>query len=547
MSCEFGDKLASLGCHGKFPSNIERDLMRYMNKAFGLDFTLDYVRCLVRDKNSVSAEADIGVLLPHEVAHWLWRFNRQKFESLFSVSRLHRFWCKTIERNEPWFQRHPLRELIVSSADKSKFLPIHFFGDDGTLRKTRVMATMTWFPGLETPLSALHSRIPCYVLPRHILLPDMTESAVQERIVWAMDIWATGRFSYLDSKQVEWKSGSVRSKLAGQPICGGYIGVYVNTTADQQWILQHFRHEENYNKVDMCTWCCAQNCAGPLNFTRGCAFPPRTHEAYMASAAARRSPLTKMCGFYWTMTRPEAMHIGPLGALPPAIGSALVELCEEGRFGCGDLSPWDFRITAQLSEANRHFQAWAKRTKQQHTVKSFTRCGVSMYTANTSFPSFKGKAHNALVVARWLEHVCAEVAHVSEYATLRARVIWGWTEMYEVSGNTEDNDFMSAAELARLDTATKLILHGTSALGRANFDAHKARWKTLPKLHQVWHLNAEAQASHRPPRAFWSFKDEEMMGCLSRIACAVHACSISSRSLQRWLMQFFSAMSEPDP
>ena len=113
---------------------------------------------------------------------------------------------------------------------------------------------------------------------------------------------------------------------------------------------------------------------------------------------------------------------------------------------------------------------------------------------------------------------------------------------FEVSGNTADQDFMNDAELKRLQVASGLIVHGSSSLAKFNSDAKKAKWKTTPKLHGIWHVCDEATSSHRPPRAFWSFKDEEMMGCLSRIACATHACTISTRSLQRWLMQFFSVM-----
>ncbi len=315
---------------------------------------------------------------------------------------------------------------------------------------------------------------------------------------------------------------------------------------DQLWIEQNYRYEQSWSKPDICTFCHARNDSGPLDFNRACAFPPRTHEEYMLSDGAAKSPLSKMCGFHRTMTRSEAMHVGPLGALPESAGSAMLELCDEGAFECTDLMPWEDRISAQLAAAHHNFSRWAKHNKQEHTVKAFTRCGFSMYTLNTSFPCLKGKAHNCLVVARWLEAKCAEFRGVSEYAQLRANVMWGWVEFFEVAGNTEDRDFMNATELQRLDSACKLILHGSSKLARINCEAGKARWKTIPKLHQVYHLNDNAQVSHRPPRAFWSFKDEEMMGALSKIACAVHACNISARSLQRWCMQFFSEMQDSE-
>ena len=540
MDNSFGAKLAGMGAGGKFPSNIERDLSRYMDTVFGCNCHVFQCKAFVRDIKSVCKEVDVGMLLPHEIAHWIWRIAPDAFAELFSVDRLEEFWRRTIIQNEEWFQNHPMRERIVGASDRSKFLAIHFFGDDGTLRKSRVMKTMTFFSALGTRLSALHSRIPCYVLPRHICLDDITESRLQECLVWSMEMWLTGRFPNFGPSGEDWAAGSLQSKLAGEQICGGYIGVYCGTVADALWIDQHYRYEQSWSKVDICTRCCAQNAAGPTNFNRSIAFPRRSHDDYMRSGGAAQSPLSRMPGFWFTMTRPEPMHVGPLGALPEAVGSALIELCEEDAFGFGDVTPWQDRLNAQLREASRQFLLWGKRCNCEHTVKCFTRCGMSMYTLTLSFPHYKGKAHNCLVITRWLESRCSQVAHVSEYSRLRAAVLFGWVDFFEVCGHTEDKDWLNPAELDRFDKSAQLIVHGMSSLARRNCEAGIPKWKTLPKLHQIYHINEDAQKSHRPPRAFWSFKDEEMMGCLSKIACAVHAVKISSRSLQRWMMQFFS-------
>ena len=84
---------------------------------------------------------------------------------------------------------------------------------------------------------------------------------------------------------------------------------------------------------DICHRCCASTLPGMLNYLEAEAFPAKSHQEYMDSAAARESPLTALVGFHISMTGPEPMHVGPLGAMPDAAGSALLELCDSGCFG----------------------------------------------------------------------------------------------------------------------------------------------------------------------------------------------------------------------
>ena len=157
---------------------------------------------------------------------------------------------------------------------------------------------------------------------------------------------------------------------------------------------------------------------------------------------------------------------------------------------------------------------------------------------------YNGKAHHAVVLSRWLSLKCAAFAqdHPSPYTRLRASVMWGWVEFLHLAGHPVDPDWYCAEELRRLDLSCKLILHGCKVLTTLNFLVGKPRWKGRPKLHQLWHVNDNAQLSHRPIRAFWTWKDEEGMGKLSRIACAVHGARISDRALQRWVIHFFNAI-----
>ena len=378
------------------------------------------------------------------------------------------------------------------------------------------------------------------MVPGHVLLKDITEPDLQEPFAWSFSVWMTGRFPRLD--HLGQPVTGTRKLLADSntAICGGFIGVYTSTISDQLWSSQHYRFDQLWSKIDICKDCTAQDSSGHLNFLRAVAFPKRSHAEYMRSPAAQMSPLTRVPGFHLTSPRPEALHAGPLGALPDHAGSALIEMCDQGIFGFEDLGDWQIRLSAQLQTAFSDFCQWSSDFRYSHKIQGFTRHKFSMLK-KSSWPMYKGKGGNCVVLCRWLEAKCTEVwrSHPTRYNKLRSVVMWAWVEFWHICGHSADPDWYSAEELRRLQLATDLILHGCKVLGEINFGS-AARWKCRPKLHHIWHINDFAQQSHRPVYAFWTFKEEDGMGKLSRIACAVHAARISCRALQRWCVQFFA-------
>jgi len=183
----------------------ERDFHRLAKRTLDSRLQLYQHKTLVRDPERVVKDGYISVLLPHEFAHELWRQNEKRFRELFVVSKINSFWERTISIGEEWFVHHPLRDSIVGAADRSRFLPILLFGDDGTLRKTRCFSTLTWFPALHSREHCLHSRIPLFLMPKHILVPSVTESAAERVVVWAFDVWISGKHPHLNPDHEPWE------------------------------------------------------------------------------------------------------------------------------------------------------------------------------------------------------------------------------------------------------------------------------------------------------------------------------------------------------
>ena len=548
MESRFTDKVATMGASGRHGSNYERDFLRFARKDLGVDFHLYQVKCLCRSVRKTTQEANFGLLLPFEIADLLWEFNPEAFHQLWVPWRVKLFWERTIAANEEWFRAHPLYRDICLAADKTMYLPIHLFGDDATVGKARAMHTMTWMPATHTEHYSMQSRIPLYLFPTYLAIPGVTQSKLQEAIVWSFFVWLKGTYPHLDHEQRPFPKGSLRDVLSqkSRVIAGGRTGVFVGNNADALWISQHFRYGQSWSSQDICGRCTAQNIPGALDFCRFTACPVRSHRAYMSSQGARQSPLSQMPGYHLHgSTRGELMHSGALGALPDAIGSAIIECCDEGRFGGLGLSPWEFRIQVQLNAGFSEFASWAKAAGESHTLKRFSRTRFDMHTLSKSFPCFKGNAHNGLVVGRWLEQVCADCIGGSAHNKLRWQVLWSWVEVFRIC-LTSDPDFLSSAQLKQLDDAVAILLHGSKALASQSAAALEPRWKLRPKLHTIMHINQDSQASGRNPRAWWTFKDEESMGKLSKIARATHPVTMKERSLERWCLQFFSFFDKSD-
>ena len=193
--------------------------------------------------------------------------------------------------------------------------------------------------------------------------------------------------------------------------------MYTGTVADQLWIKQHYRYSQMWSNVEMCHECFAQNAVGPLNSTACVEFPPRTNATYMASDGAKMSPLAKVIGFHMSMTRPELMHVGPLGCMPGFVGSALTELADEGFFGFTDVTSWQVRFGSQLKVAFIDFNEWARRHNQSHSLKTLTRARLSLKTRSAWLCCLRERRTIAWFCAAGLHRCVSRIRakHIREY------------------------------------------------------------------------------------------------------------------------------------
>ena len=152
-------------------------------------------------------------------------------------------------------------------------------------------------------------------------------------------------------------------------------------------------------------------------------------------------------------------------------------------------------------------------------------------------PYLKVKAANAMMICDWLSEVTA-TAVPSEYGRLRAGMAWGLSSFFKLL-RLGGCPFLTGPELRLLRESCHAFLGNYHQLRALNAEMGRPLYPLTPNFRLLKHAESMAQASTLSPKLFWTFKDEDNMRVLQRIATSVHASVISQVTLEKWIMQWF--------
>lgn len=527
-----------LGTNGKHESHLERDLHRLVRKYFGIPDLIYPAKVIVRQKGSsaIGREKLLHFLLPHEFFGMLAEKHPDQYRETFGLDSQREFWANMFEAKSEWLDQHPLRINIEESSGHA--VGYRLFGDDTGLNKgaDRPATIVTWTAeGCDLPV--WFSRLPILVLPVHWCLADVTIQDCHAIITWSLNCLAMGRYPHVDHTGAPFPANSHRGKLAGKPLTPeGDFAVVTASMADWKWNADHYHFPQKYSTDELCQRCCATKHSGPHDFARfdrDC--PRRAHGDYIKSEAAKRAPLTKVCGWHLSIVHPEVMHGGPLGHLQSMNGSLLKDLADSGVWGEGGPGAWDLTLGTVLSRAFDDFAAWSKVNKKEHNQPRFTVAKLSL-KSKKSFPYLKGKAHNSLVITEWLATLVSVHNSGSHYHNLRECVAWSWNTFFTMLRSAKT--FLSDSEMATVAKCEPLMFKGFAALEKIAFEQRKPLFKMLPKIHLMFEALIDIYDSRKNPCSQWAFGDEDSMMKLARIAAKCHGASVDRRTLERWLLQY---------
>ena len=225
-------------------------------------------------------------------------------------------------------------------------------------------------------------------------------------------------------------------------------------------------------------------------------------------------------------------HATCLGIAPRACGSALLSLALEGKWGVVHRGRWQPKIDVLMRRAYRDFLDFASGEGLAHSQPLFKATTLGVASGKDYEPELKCKAHNAMVVCRWLAHITREdEALMGKH---RATVLWGFTFMHSVfrSSPLRLND----EDIAAVQRAGRSVLSSWRALLDDATATGRFLWHMVPKIHEFQHLVKIIGITKRNPASHWVFGDESNIGLVKAMAKNIHATTLSQRALEALML-----------
>jgi len=382
------------------------------------------------------------------------------------------------------------------------------------------------------------------ILPYSWIIPDVTLHDFYLGVHWTLSAAVLGKWPRRDFLQqpVSGPGQTVcteRAKqLQGEDLAGGIRIGFTGNDGDYKWHKETFKFDA-YNNNKCCHRCGA--CKDDIrtvytDFTQGAGWRGtiKTTQSYFDSVGAAVSPLALVPGWTPLLARTDIMHNLFAGSGNKFVGSALVELVQEGRFG--GIPGRGYSWARALKVAWLKFKRFCRKHGLTTSQPVFTRARLN-YETNLSAPSIKAKAFDTRVLIAWCSELCIEAALTDDslHAQMRASTAWGIAEfcrIIELSGR-----HMTPTEVAAAREAGQTFLQCFGWLAREAIDAKKSTWPLKPKMHQFDHLLDDLVMDMLNPRFWWNFGNEDFLGTLKRIAQKCARKTLAESVLRRYLIK----------
>ena len=220
------DDLGDIGCAGKFPGNMHRDLMRrLLNKcSWPREY---YCRVPVRGSSGEKEFVDVPVLLPHEVLQVMVAQNPEAVGALQASAEQGAYLLPAVE--------HFAKEFEIA---REKVIPIGFHGDGVpfSAKMGDSLEQFSWnFPALQGG-----GRILFAAVPQSCLWESATFDELLSVWSWSMAQFVNGRYPSVRRNGSDFgEKGREREALAGQQL--SHAGCLVQLRGDWAFYKSTFR------------------------------------------------------------------------------------------------------------------------------------------------------------------------------------------------------------------------------------------------------------------------------------------------------------------
>ena len=155
--------------------------------------------------------------------------------------------------------------------------------------------------------------------------------------------------------------------------------------------------------------------------------------------------------------------------------------------------------------------------------------------SSRDWPTYKGKAHDCMVLLEWLADFVRKNPSVGNYGKTRDTMLLAHAEYHRIMRGA--GQFFSVEERNRFYDAGLTFLRCYTLLSRNAHLHGNPRFQLKPKHHALFHGFLYAKTYGMNPRSHWLFKHEDCVGLATSIGRVLHPATLSRGFLDCWLLQ----------
>ena len=330
------EKMALVGGEGKFPGNMQRDLMVIVGESAALQQAETSIPIRVQrpEGGGLSEETKLSFLLPHKVFAFLFHTVHAAFVASIlggAASNIVSFWRAM--RSHPFTTARP---ELQARADLAHVIPLALHGDGVAYMQAqraggKSLDVLSW-SSLLSKGPTKTSTFLMFVLVK-TLAKDFGVSQTWPRVwhilCWSLQVLASGVWPLLDWDNNPFPAGSIDDEKKGTPLAGGYCGVVFLLRSDLEFLSNHFGLESPASNTP-CALCRADRSMDGAPWTDCRPGAAWKHTCWGKEDWARARPnchaLFRMPGAGIDMVFPDLMHCKHLGTDSLVLGSVLTWL-----------------------------------------------------------------------------------------------------------------------------------------------------------------------------------------------------------------------------
>ena len=453
------------------------------------------------------------------------------------------FWSRMAE--EPWVAAHPAMDPLRLCSTCGVPLFIHA---DETEYVDSQKAYVISISGIAHGDPVI-TKLLVAVLPSDLMhfddLTNVTLQTVLAFVKWSFEVLLTGVWplSGYGGAPLAGSVGSVRSsrfagyrvRRAGQPLAGGFFGVFAGIKGDMVWIQDAFGFERYYRCTALCRFCHASQAAGPLLWTNVAADAPwRDTE----DPDEMHGSLVGLPGLHHCNVHSDLLHLlWVKGVGNDLVGTTLVLLATYQAFSS---KPEDVEFEVQLYAGYQLFKKWCKDNHITTTAEPWKPASVH-YTMDLEFPFIGGKGADVRLISLWLHYF---VSHDHPETEIPVVVAAPWYDdlklcLHYLACFTHDISSMpvllladQSAKLRRLGEAFVVVYLRLASVAVSSGMTH---FKIRPKVHYLHHLALRIKILN--PKVVSCFGEESYMGVIGKLAGMCHRRTMPHRVIQRYMLR----------